>query len=112
MRNSPEDSGLPRSAGDGERSWTSPGEDGLSFWRFKFSGYDFCLLNSWRRIEYMPDPTAPDSIAETVKSLDEAIGEFHRIKENARGISSEEGPSGKAEGAEPAAKETPLVPID
>ena len=60
----------------------------------------------------MPDPTSPDSVAETVKSLDEAIGEFHRIKENVRWVSSGEWPTGEAEGAEPAAKETLPLPTD
>ena len=38
-----------------------------------------------------------DSMAETLRSLDEAIGEFHRIKDNVQWVSAGEWPAQRAE---------------
>ena len=46
------------------------------------------------------EPTDPDPMAETLRSLDEAVGEFRRIKENLQWVSAVEWPAQKAEAPE------------
>jgi hypothetical protein len=57
----------------------------------------------------MPEPTNPDSMAETLRSLDEAIGEFHRIKENVQWVSTGEWPTKTADAVEQPDAEPALV---
>ena len=57
----------------------------------------------------MPEPPDPDSTTETVRSLDEAIKEFHRIKENVQWVSSGEWPTKTADTVEQAETEPALV---
>ena len=57
----------------------------------------------------MPEPTDPDSTTETLRSLDEAIEEFHRIKENVQWVSSAEWPTTTADTVEQAEGEPVLI---
>lgn len=57
----------------------------------------------------MPEPTDPESMTETLRSLDEAIGEFHRIKDNVQWVSAGEWPTKTEDAVEEVEAEPSLV---